>query len=82
MPSQERGGARAMPKKKKKDSAYWTYPAVQEYQKEYNKVYYMANRKKIIADATKRNKENEEQIRAYNRWYYAKTKNGKRRKKK
>jgi len=67
-----------MPKKKKKDSPYWTYPAVQEYQKQYNKAYYMANRERIIAEATRRNKENEEQIRAYNKWYYAKTKNGKR----
>ena len=61
-----------MPKKKKKDSPYWTYPAVQEYQKEYNKVYYMANRKKIIADATKRNKDNETQLKIYMKQYYNK----------
>ena len=42
----------------------------------------MANRERIIAEATRRNKENEEQIRAYNKWYYAKKKNGIKRKKK
>ena len=71
-----------MPRKRKKDSPYWIYPAVQEYQKQYNKAHYMANRERIIAEATRRNKENEEQIRAYNKWYYAKKKNGIKRKKK
>ena len=63
-----------MTKKKKKETPYWKYPAVQKYQKEYNKVYYMDNREKIIADSKQRNKENEEQLKAYYKKYYEQNK--------
>ena len=57
-------------KKKKIVSSYWKYPAVQEYQKQYNKTYYHANREQIIAEQTRRNKENLEQLRRYHKEYY------------
>ena len=58
--------------KKKKETPYWKYPAVRDYMTEYNKMYYMANKKKIIADATKRNKVNETQLKVYMKQYYDK----------
>ena len=48
--------------KKKKESPYCKYPKVYEYQKGYNKMYYMANREKIIAEQKKRNAANEAAI--------------------
>ena len=57
---------------KKKQTPYWKYPAVRDYMTEYNKMYYMANRDKIIADATKRNKDNETQLKVYMKQYYNK----------
>jgi len=57
-------------RKKNKESAYWKYPAVKDYQLEYNKLYYLANREKIIAEQKKRNKENESLIRKYQAMYY------------
>ena len=57
-------------KKKKKVSSYWKYPAVYEYQKQYNKMYYLANRDEIIAEQTRRNKENADQLRKYHKLYY------------
>ena len=56
---------------KKKETPYWKYPAVRDYMTDYNKIYYMANRKKIIADQTKRNQQNEGQIKDYMKKYYA-----------
>ena len=48
--------------KKKKESPYWKYPKVYEYQKDYNKMYYMANREKIIDAQKKSNEQNEAAI--------------------
>ena len=59
-----------MGRKKKKESAYWKYPAVKDYQLQYNKMYYLANREKIIAEQKRRNKENEDLIRKYQAGYY------------
>ena len=56
---------------KKKETPYWKYPAVRDYMTDYNKIYYMANREKIIADQTKRNQQNEGQIKDYMKKYYA-----------
>ena len=61
-----------MGKKKNKETPYWKYPAVRDYMTDYNKMYYMANREKIIADATKRNKDNETQLKVYMKQYYNK----------
>ena len=57
-------------KKKKKETPYWKYPAVKDYMISYNKTYYQANRDKIIADASKRNKENSDQLKKYFKNYY------------
>ena len=60
-------------KKKKKEedqTPYWKYPAVKDYMTGYNKSYYQANRDKIIADASKRNKENSDQLKKYFKNYY------------
>ena len=57
-------------KKKKKETPYWKYPAVKDYMTDYNKSYYQANRDKIIADASKRNKENSDQLKKYFKNYY------------
>ena len=56
--------------KKKKESPYWKYAKVYEYQKGYNKMYYMANREKIIAEQKKRNAANEAAIAEYQKNYY------------
>ena len=57
--------------KKKKETPYRKYPAVRAYMTEYNRMYYLANRAKIIADAKQRNLENEKQLKAYYQKYYA-----------
>ena len=57
--------------KKKKETPYRKYPAVRAYLTEYNRMYYLANRAKIIADAKQRNLENEKQLKAYYQKYYA-----------
>jgi len=57
--------------KKKKETPYRKYPAVRAYMTEYNRMYYLANRAKIIADAKQRNLENEKQLKAYYQRYYA-----------
>ena len=61
-------------KKKKKPTItpYWKYPAVRDYMTDYNKMYYQANRKKIIKNSAKRNEENEAQLKIYMNQYYAK----------
>ena len=60
-----------MAPKKKKESPYWKYPKVRTYMQNYNKAYYLDNRKEIIADQTKRNQQNETQIKDYMKKYYA-----------
>ena len=45
------------------------------YMQNYNKMYYMANREEIIAESTKRNRENELQIKEYMKKYYAVNRN-------
>ena len=57
--------------KKKKETPYRKYPAVRAYMTEYNRMYYLANRAKIIADAKQRNLENEKQLKEYYQRYYA-----------
>ena len=57
--------------KKKKETPYRKYPAVRAYMTEYNRMYYLANRAKIIADAKQRNLENEKQLKSYYQRYYA-----------
>ena len=61
-----------MKKKKKQITPYWKYPAVRDYMTDYNKTYYQANREKIIGEASKRNKENEAQLKIYMKQYYNK----------
>ena len=41
------------------------------YMQNYNKMYYMANRDEIIAESTRRNRQNEQQIKEYMKKYYA-----------
>ena len=53
-----------------KETPYWKYPKVKAYQQEYNKMYYLANKKKLIADQTKRNKSNKTYLQHYMKNYY------------
>ena len=46
-----------------------------DYMQNYNKMYYMANREAIISEATRRNRENELQIKEYMKKYYAVNRN-------
>ena len=62
-------------RKKKKETPYWKYPAVQSYMKNYNKMYYLANRDKIIADSKRRNRDNEDIIKKYQKGDYAENRN-------